>query len=62
MSDTCTECNRRLATDEDEGIHNTGECGCSEARSLCWKKWNGGFCLTYSIYDPDHGQEAIKNR
>lgn len=49
----CDECGRRLADEEDEGIHNTGECGCDESRSLCWKVWNGGYCLPLSIYDPN---------
>lgn len=49
----CEECGRRRATEHDEAIHNTGECGCDESRSLCWFHWNGGFCLPLSIYDPN---------
>jgi len=47
----CRECNRRRANQRDEGDHNTGACGCSEARSLCWWDWNGERCLPRSVYD-----------
>lgn len=49
---TCPSCNRRLATTIDDGMHNTGECGCEEARSICWRRWNNGTCLPLSLYDP----------
>jgi hypothetical protein len=49
----CPSCHRRLATEEDEGAHNTGECGCDVARSLCWFRWNGNRCLPMSIYDSE---------
>jgi hypothetical protein len=47
----CPECGRQLANEFDEGIHNTGACGCTLSRSLCWFRWNGHKCLPYSIYD-----------
>jgi hypothetical protein len=47
----CQECNRPVANKNDEGIHNTGECGCPESRALCWKTWNNNICTTKSIYD-----------
>ncbi len=51
----CPECKREVANEHDEGIHNTGACGCETARSLCWRTWNGGHCIPYSVYDPEHG-------
>lgn len=52
----CPECKREIANEHDEGIHNTGECGCETARKLCWQRWNpGGKCYEYSIYDPEYG-------
>lgn len=47
----CSECNRVLANEYDEGLCNTGACGCKTARSLCWYRWNGNKCLPYSKYD-----------
>ena len=47
----CPECGRERANQHDEEIHNTGECGCLEARSLCWYDWNRNKCLPRSIYD-----------
>lgn len=52
----CEECQRDLAGEFDEGVCNTGECGCKVARALCWKRWNGDKCLPYSIYDPEFGE------
>lgn len=49
----CSECSRERADEHDEGNHNTGECSCEEARSLCWWAWNGDRCLPLSIYDKD---------
>jgi len=49
--ETCSECGRPRANEHDEEIHNTGECGCEECRSLCWFRWNGNKCLPRSIYD-----------
>lgn len=37
----CEECKNPIATQADEAAHNTGECGCEESRSLCWKAWGG---------------------
>lgn len=59
MSKVCSECNRPVATSQDEGDHNTGECGCPTARSLCWRRWSGNKCLEYSIYDPVHGEGML---
>lgn len=47
----CSECQRPLATQHDEAWHNTGQCGCQTARSLCWFRWNGNKCLPRSVYD-----------
>jgi len=48
----CPDCGREVANEHDEGIHNTGECGCETARSLCWRKWNKDTCCDLSPYDP----------
>jgi len=48
----CPDCDREVATVHDEGIHNTGECGCEEARGLCWRTWNLDVCCPLSPYDP----------
>ena len=48
---TCPECKRPVANLFDEGIHNTGECGCTSSRSLCWRSWNGNKCVPVSPYD-----------
>lgn len=47
----CPECGREVANEFDEGVHNTGECGCPKSRALCWRVWNGDRCLPRSIYD-----------
>lgn len=47
----CNKCGRRRATEEDEGVHNTGECGCDDARSLCWRDYCGE---CGSTFDPDY--------
>jgi hypothetical protein len=53
--ETCPDCKRPLANEHDEGIHNTGECGCDEARSLCWRRWaKDNVCRPRSVYDPEH--------
>lgn len=49
--ETCKDCQRPIANEHDEGIHNTGECGCEEARSLCWRHWNDDRCCLRSPYD-----------
>jgi len=49
----CPECCRLRASVDDEAAHNTGECGCDEARSLCWWAWNGERCLPFSAFDPE---------
>lgn len=43
-SNLCPDCHYRIADQDDDGNHNTGECGCKEARSLCWRKWNNNKC------------------
>jgi len=48
---TCPDCGRPRATEEDEGVHNTGECGCASARTLCWKDY-GGRCE--SVFFPEN--------
>lgn len=52
--DMCLECHRDVANAHDEGVHNTGECGCEEARQLCWKTWNENKCRSLSPYDRDY--------
>ncbi len=52
MKEVCQDCNRKLADTKDEAIHNTGECGCDQARSFCWRKWNNNKCESLSPYDP----------
>lgn len=58
---TCPDCHREVANEHDEGIHNTGECGCEESRSLCWRVYNadehGELCLPLSIYDKDSPEQ-----
>lgn len=49
--ETCPDCRRPIASEHDEGIHNTGECGCETARSLCWRTWNGNVCAPLSPFD-----------
>jgi hypothetical protein len=51
--ETCSDCGRPVANEDDEAIHDTGACGCKEARSLCWRSWNGNKCCTLSPYDPE---------
>jgi len=54
--EVCPDCKREIANEQDEGIHNTGECGCEVARKLCWRKWHAkNECRQYSIYDPVYG-------
>jgi hypothetical protein len=36
---TCEYCGKPGASQEDEGSHNTGECGCAKSKSLCWREW-----------------------
>jgi hypothetical protein len=45
----CPKCGRPRATEEDEGVHNTGECGCPSARALCWRAYCG---QCDSVFDP----------
>lgn len=52
VKEKCEECQRDMATQHDEGLCNTGACGCKVARSLCWKAWNNNVCTRFSIYDP----------
>jgi ribosomal protein L37AE/L43A len=47
----CPDCKRPVANLFDEGIHNTGECGCASSRALCWRSWNGNKCIPLSPYD-----------
>lgn len=51
-SQLCLDCLRPLATTEDEGIHNTGACGCASSRTLCWRTWNNDVCCPQSPYAP----------
>jgi len=56
MREVCPDCKRELANEDDEGVHNTGECGCETARKLCWRRWHrNNECRRYSIYDPEYG-------
>ena len=47
----CPKCGRPRATKEDEIAHNTGDCGCLRARSLCWQDYCG---QCNSVFDPDN--------
>lgn len=47
----CPDCGRPIANAHDEENHNTGECGCEECRSLCWRLWNRNVCCERSPYD-----------
>lgn len=48
----CSECGRPIADAHDEVNHNTGECGCTQSRALCWRQWNGDKCCAESPYAP----------
>ena len=50
----CPDCRRLVATADDEGVHNTGACGCATSRELCWRAWNGNKCVPESPYAPEH--------
>jgi len=42
----CDHCGNLGANAEQEGHHNTGECNCKIAKSLCWREW-WGICCQY---------------
>jgi hypothetical protein len=44
VRDVCGDCGNPIAHQHDDENHNTGECGCVESRSLCWKTW--GACVS----------------
>lgn len=54
----CPDCNRPVAGVFDEGICNTGACGCATSRALCWRGWNGNVCCADSPYAPP--RETVK--
>lgn len=58
VRDKCLDCNREIANEHDEGIHNTGECSCDESRILCWRIWNEGRCEKLSPYDRDYKEPS----
>ncbi len=42
-----------MAGSSDEAAHNTGECGCEQSRSLCWRRWHPEEkCAESSVYAP----------
>lgn len=61
----CPNCKRPVAVLFDEGVHNTGECGCDSSRALCWRSWNGNVCCKESPYlnkSNSYLDEYIKRR